>query len=783
MAGIGGGMGSRLRFDPRRLLTLAGATTCFVVGLFCAWQAWLIADEDSAAQGTRNAQVQAASSLGELWSGMHRRFDQASHDTGVLAVVDDHAAAAARLRQLLPAAREVEVFSPGMDEVVHADYRAFGYAKAAQMLAALGAGGAVRASTTVVGNERRLTVVEPLQRDGTTVAWVWLAYPFDEMRARFEAVSPRGGRLELRQGDGPDSLNLLSNGARSGELQGSAQPVQGTALFVAAAMPRAFIVIPHSEVLAGLLAVLGLGGAAFLVWLRSRPPVQAPLAPEDVLVADVAPKPRLPPAPTPALGVDARALPPPAATPVVAPPPGGVDATIFRAYDIRGEAGINLTPPVAHLVGRAIGGAMQDRDLREIVVGRDGRLSGPELMDALMDGLREAGIDVIDLGAVPTPLVYFACFQFGTGCGVSVTGSHNPPGHNGFKIVIGGETLSGADITDLHRRIAEDRLPSGGHGALTPRDVSDAYVARVADDVTTQRRLKVVVDAGNGIAGGIAPRVLEEIGCEVLPLHCDVDGTFPNHHPDPSDPRNLADLIAAVQALGADIGVAFDGDGDRLGAVTATGEILVADRLLMLFARDVLLRNPGATVIYDVKCTGHLRPLVQEAAGVPLMWRTGHSLIKAKMRETGAALAGEMSGHFFFADNNRWYGFDDGIYAAARLLEIVAGDPEERTVAEIFQEIPNSVSTPELKLPMREGEPQRFMEAFRAAADFGDGRVTTLDGLRVDWPDGWGLCRASNTTAALILRFDADSGKSLERVKQAFRLQMHAVDPKLELPF
>jgi phosphomannomutase/phosphoglucomutase len=266
-------------------------------------------------------------------------------------------------------------------------------------------------------------------------------------------------------------------------------------------------------------------------------------------------------------------------------------------------------------------------------------------------------------------------------------------------------------------------------------------------------------------------------------LYCDVDGTFPNHHPDPSDPRNLGDLIAAVHTIGADIGIAFDGDGDRMGVVTASGEIIYADRLLMLFAQDVLARNPGATVIFDVKCTGHLRRVIQESAGVPLMWRTGHSLIKAKMRDTGAALAGEMSGHFFFADNNRWYGFDDGIYAAARLLEIVAGDLEERSVAALFHTLPTSVSTPELRLPMEEGSPFRFIEAFRASATFDEARITTIDGIRVDWPDGWGLVRASNTSPALVFRFDADTAKALERVMQAFRQRLLAVDPKLVLPF
>jgi phosphomannomutase/phosphoglucomutase len=628
----------------------------------------------------------------------------------------------------------------------------------------------------VDGGERRLTIVEPVSGNGTVRAWIWLEFPFDDVARRFEAASPGGGRLELRQGAGSDSLALLFRGARSAELEPEGQQVAGTALYVFAAMPRAFIVIPHSEALAILLSLVGLGGGAFLLWSRRRQPVALPEAEpeEDILVADVVRKPRLPPAPS-------SAPPPPRAAPTR--DTEAVDPSIFRAYDIRGVAGSVLTAGVAHRIGQAIGARMRESDLREIVVGRDGRLSGAELAGALSDGLREAGIDVIDLGMVPTPLVYFAAYHFGTGCGVSVTGSHNPPEYNGFKIVIGGETLAEDAIADLYRRIAEGRLPTDGGGTWREQPVLDAYVSRIGGDVAAERRLKVVVDAGNGVAGAVAPRVLEEIGCEVIPLYCDVDGRFPNHHPDPSDPRNLADLIAAVNTIGADLGVAFDGDGDRLGVVTQAGEIVYPDRLLMLFAQDVLARNPGATVIYDVKCTGHLRPVIQEAAGVPLMWRTGHSLIKAKMRETGAALAGEMSGHFFFADNNRWYGFDDGIYAAARLLEIVAGDPEERSVGEIFDGLPKSVSTPELRMPMAEGAHFRFMEAFRASASFEDARIATIDGIRADWSDGWGLVRASNTSPALIFRFDADSSRSLERIKQAFRQRLLAVDRNLALPF
>lgn len=459
-----------------------------------------------------------------------------------------------------------------------------------------------------------------------------------------------------------------------------------------------------------------------------------------------------------------------------------VDHHMFRAYDIRGVVGKTLSAPVARLIGQSIGSLMAEQGLGDIVVGRDGRLSGPELAGALCEGLRDAGIDVIDIGAAPTPVVYFAAYRFETGSGVAVTGSHNPPDYNGFKIVVGGQTLSEASIQDLYQRIADGRLRQAEQrGGLRQVEIIDDYVQRIAGDVHTRRRMKVVVDAGNGIAGAVAPRVLEAIGCEVVPLYCEVDGTFPNHHPDPSDPHNLDDLIAAVKETGADIGVAFDGDADRLGVVTREGEIVYPDRLVMLFARDVLSRQPGATIIYDVKCTGHLKTQVLTAGGEPLMWRTGHSLIKAKMRETGAALAGEMSGHFFFGE--RWYGFDDGIYAGARLLEILAGDAQERTPEQIFATLPKGVSTPELKIHTEEGENYAFIARFCDYARFDGARITTIDGMRADWDDGWGLIRASNTTPVLVLRFDADNAQALTRIQDTFRRQITALDASLQLPF
>jgi phosphomannomutase/phosphoglucomutase len=457
-----------------------------------------------------------------------------------------------------------------------------------------------------------------------------------------------------------------------------------------------------------------------------------------------------------------------------------VDRSIFRAYDIRGVVGKTLTKGVARLIGRAIGSEARARGLQEIAVARDGRLSGPELVSALIEGLRSTGCDVIDIGAAPTPVLYFATFQLNTGSGVMVTGSHNPPDYNGFKIVLGGETLSEDAIQSLYARISESKFETGS-GGLQSMNVQHEYLERIAGDVQVERKLKVVVDCGNGIAGAIAPAVLEAIGCEVTPLFCEVDGKFPNHHPDPSDARNLQDLILSVKQLKADVGVAFDGDGDRLGVVTSSGEIIYPDRLLMLFARDVLSRNPGAAIIYDVKCTGKLQPLILEAGGSPIMWKTGHSLIKSKMRQTGAELAGEMSGHFFFKE--RWYGFDDGIYAAARLLEIVASDIEGRSPQDVFDDLPKGISTPELKIEMDEGEHYRFVETFQQKSKFDGARITTIDGVRADWPDGWGLVRASNTTPVLVLRFDADNEDALLRIQAAFRAQLLALDPNLTLPF
>ncbi|WP_232823615.1 phosphomannomutase/phosphoglucomutase [Dyella sp. C9] len=764
--------------DWRRLLPLAAGTLLVLVGLFCLWQSWVIADEGSVVERVHAAQRKVAKTLAVEIATQRESVDKAVAGLDPATFAADPAQAAALLRQRIPSAQAVDVYSGGLDEVIHANYRSFGYGKAAQLLAAQTADGKPLAQTVPAAGGRVLGVVTPVGPATHPLAWVWTALPFGPVEQSFEAASPEGGRLELRQGDDRGDLRLLAIGPRSAVSEaGAGQPIDGTTLSVGAALPEAFIVLPRVWPLAALLGVISLGAGLYLFWLRMHPRSARATRDDGEMLSDLLDE---PPA-TPKATAPPRLAAPAAAPAPAAPKPVSVDPSMFRAYDVRGVVGSSLTKDVARLLGQAIGSLMRERGLPEIVVGRDGRLSGPELAGALSDGLREAGIDVIDIGAVPTPVLYYAAYRFNTGCGVSVTGSHNPPEYNGFKIVVGGETLAEGAIQDLYQRIVSGRLERDGKGNLRHLDVVPDYIDRITSDVQAERRLKVVVDCGNGIPGEVAPQVLEGIGCEVIPLYCEVDGTFPNHHPDPSDPHNLEDLIFAVKQTGADLGLAFDGDGDRLGVVTRDGEIIYPDRVLMLFARDVLSRQPGATIIYDVKCTGHLKGTILDAGGSPQMWRTGHSLIKARMRETGAELAGEMSGHFFFQE--RWYGFDDGIYAAARLMEILAGDLEERTPDEIFATCPKGVSTPELKVAMAEGAHYRFMEKFREKASFGDATLTTIDGVRADWSDGWGLVRASNTTPTLVLRFDADNETALKRIEQVFRQQLLAVDASLKLPF
>lgn len=458
-----------------------------------------------------------------------------------------------------------------------------------------------------------------------------------------------------------------------------------------------------------------------------------------------------------------------------------IDASIFKAYDIRGIVDETLTTDAVYWIGRALGAEAEARGEQHIYVARDGRLSGPKLVDALSRGLMEAGRDVTDLGMVPTPVLYFAAYALGTGSGIMVTGSHNPPEYNGLKMVLGGTTLSGKDIQALRQRIESGNFTTDTEdaGKQNSQDVVAQYIERICGDIKLSRPMKIVVDCGNGVAGVAAPQLLRALGCEVIELFCDVDGNFPNHHPDPSKPENLLDLKQALVKEHADIGLAFDGDGDRLGVVTPTGNVIWADRQMMLYARDVLSRNPGAEIIYDIKCTTNLAKIIEQAGGKATMWKTGHSLVKAKLKETGALLAGEMSGHIFFKE--RWYGFDDALYTAARLLEILA--KENRPVDEVFNELPDNINTPELNLQTAEGENHPLVEKLVAAASFPDAKITTIDGLRVDFEDGFGLVRASNTTPCLVLRFEAENEAALKRIQEDFRELILSQAPDAEIPF
>lgn len=758
----------------KRALPLVAALGLLLAGWFGynAWELWGDSRRRGNVEQVRDAAAQSAQAA---LADAHKRFATQLASPAVRNALTrgDLAEAGASLTSgwsgadagaVLPA--DLEAAYATLDQP-----RPAGFGRLAVMEAAIASG---KPAAGAIRDEKRrlwMAMAAPVTAaSGPAVAFVRL--PFAPFAAGIERADGGDTYVALRQG----GVTLAERGdsALANSAEALARPVPGSDMRVAAAVPDVaggpLGLGPLGCAIAALLS-LGLVAAALLLptWLARR----AAGGPIDIsddapTLADVM-RPTAPP-PVPASSAKPEAVAARLA----------VDRGIFRAYDIRGIVGQSLDAGIAELVGQAIGSVMHEKGLRDIVVGRDGRLSGPALSDGLITGLRRAGRNVIDIGLAPTPLTYFGAYHLRAGSCVSVTGSHNPPDYNGFKVVVGGETLSGDTIMDLYSRIADDRLHTApSPGDLEQRDINEDYVQRVASDVQLDRPLKVVVDAGNGVAGELGPRVLEAIGAEVIPLYCDIDGTFPNHHPDPSEPHNLHDLVQMVQRLDADLGIAFDGDGDRLGVVTRDGENIFPDRLLMLFAQDVLERNPGAVILFDVKCTGRLPGHILRHGGSPLMWKTGHSLIKAKMRETDAELAGEMSGHFFFKE--RWYGFDDGIYAAARLLEILAAQP--RTPSETLNALPNGVSTPEIKVDAPGGNPHAFVERFRENAKFEGARLSTIDGLRVDFPDGWGLVRASNTTPVLVMRFDADSADALARIQYAFREQLHLLQPDLELPF
>jgi phosphomannomutase/phosphoglucomutase len=460
-----------------------------------------------------------------------------------------------------------------------------------------------------------------------------------------------------------------------------------------------------------------------------------------------------------------------------------IPAEIFKAYDIRGIVDETITEEITYKIGQSIGSEIIAKGQDSIVIGRDGRLSGPRLAEALANGLRAAGVKVTDIGLAPSPVVYYSAFELNISSCVAITGSHNPPDYNGFKIVIDGTTLSADAIQNLKHRIESDDLINvepDKIGSYQQIEVIEEYIKRVVGDIKLERQMKLVIDCGNGVAGATAPQLFRALGCEVIDLFSEVDGTFPNHHPDPAKPENLEDLIRTVKAEKADIGFAFDGDGDRLGIVTPAGNIVWPDRQIILFARDILSRKPNSEIIYDVKCSQLLEAEIQQAGGKPTMWRTGHSFIKAKLKETGAALAGEMSGHIFFKE--RWYGFDDGVYAGARMLEILS--KSTNSADEIFNSIPDTVNTPELQIKMPSfGEHYELMDELARNATFPDGKVSTLDGLRVDFTDGFGLVRPSNTTPVLVLRFEGQTQAALDRIKAEFKELILNTRQGLELPF
>ncbi|MCC4602129.1 phosphomannomutase/phosphoglucomutase [Xanthomonas melonis] len=759
-----------------------------VLLLLAAWFGWngyAQWHEEAIAQDLEHARDRAVQEVSQAMAAQASQLDAVLKQPAVAAALGngDALAAASAIRERFKGAEDVQVL-PGDLAAAYANPKDFGYARLSLLESALLA---ERAQVRVVRDAKQVRLgVAAAVRLGAQPAVAYARLPLLRLTGPLDAIAvPGSAYLALRQG----SFNVVQQGdaALADAAETLAKPLGTSGLRVAAAVPQrdsgplglgavGCAIVAALLLAIAVLSVLASRGRVALPRRRrvagesalDEPTFGQSLQHDASLASEAAAvEPDAPPSPPPLL------------------PAVQVATDMFRAYDIRGVVGKDLNPGVAALIGQAIGSVMQAQGLRDVVVGRDGRLSGPELTSGLIEGLRRAGCNVTDIGLAPTPLVYFGAYELRAGSCVAVTGSHNPPDYNGFKIVIGGETLSGAAIAELHQRINQGRLHTAATpGELEQRDIGDAYIQRIADDVQLDRPIKVVVDAGNGVAGELAPRLLEAIGAEVIPLYCDIDGTFPNHHPDPSEPHNLDDLVKMVQRFDADIGVAFDGDADRLGVVTKEGAVVFPDRLLMLFAADVLQRNPGALVIYDVKCTGKLSDYVLRNGGSPLMWKTGHSLIKSKMRETDAELAGEMSGHFFFKE--RWFGFDDGIYAAARLLEILA--QREESPSEVLNALPESVSTPEIKVPV-EGDAHALVARIVARAQDGEespfesARLSTIDGLRVDFIDGWGLVRASNTTPILVLRFEADSEAALERIRALFRSELQALLPEHPLAF
>jgi phosphomannomutase / phosphoglucomutase len=790
---------AKRELDIKKILFALGIGLGLAFAVICAWQAWAALS----AEWAKNGAQRLASDLGQTTTEEIKQYkahlERAASSQEMLEQMTmvegfDPAAAQARVRKLIPEASDADVIrGADVNAALGGRFAEFGFAKTDVLLEAQEENSTVQAQMHVEKDESySLVLASPVKRGESTYGFILAKFPAQKIISRIQSFDSAGG-IALQQKGLNDPVTMISAG--NGPAGSGAVDVPGSRLQFAYGTAEAFTPLPFEGWLLPLiLSLLGLGFSALLVFLRNKPELFADIR-SKVTPKPAEEKPAAARIPTQAEKSVADSAAAKIAAikerekPIETPPPlssisrasgssVSVDASIFRAYDIRGVVGKTLNEATAELLGRALGSEVVERGMNEMVVGRDGRLSGPSLSAALIRGLQASGCNVIDLGLVPTPVLYFATHQLKTGCGVIVTGSHNPPDYNGFKMMIGGTTLAEQSIKDLYARIQGQRFAEG-RGQLQTMDVSEDYIDIISGDIQLESPLRVVVDAGNGVPGAIAPKLLQAIGCEVESLYCEVDGNFPNHHPDPSDPKNLKDLIVAVKQMNADIGVAFDGDGDRLGVVTRAGKIIYPDRLLILFARDVLTRVPGASIIYDVKCTSALAHAIRAAGGVPVMYKTGHSLIKGKMKELDAALAGEMSGHFFFKE--RWFGFDDGLYAACRLLEILSSSGVDAD--DLFDELPDAVSTPELKVEMREGEHYAFMQRFQASAQFAGARLTTIDGIRADFDEGWGLVRCSNTTPCLVLRFEAQNDAALKSVQQKFRAQLLAVDPSLKLPF
>ncbi len=771
------------------------------------------------AQASAQAVANSLSGQVQLYQAM---LQQLSADPQLIRVIiSGDSALLKEQRELLaakiPQAMQVRLFEYDWDGL-EAE-RQLGFATLA-MLRAVSKSGKVSPAEVhqLSSSQPHIALAMPIEAGGTrrVLGIIHLTLPLSILQQAIQAVTGSDAQVELRQVVDGEAAVLAANrpGARiQGKGNGSV-PVSGSIWTVAYQLPKVGV-LPTIDPILAAVPLLGLLLVGLFMFYQMRclkrmlhedtasilkivnrglhgRPVQSEQSrllemqqTMDQLV-DMAHRisPALEQQQTAAKGVAASEE---ASTlveeqPAVAAAPTttmkNLPADIFRAYDIRGVAGSELSPELVFQLGRAIGSEAAAQGEQSIIIARDGRTSSPDIAAELCRGLMASGRDVVDIGVVPTPVLYFATHFLGSDSGVMVTGSHNPPDYNGFKIVIAGDALTGEAIQGLKKRMESGSFTEG-KGSRQEQDLVPDYLGRITEDVQLSRPLKVAVDCGNGVAGVLAPALLQALGCEVVELFCEVNGNFPNHHPDPGKPENLQDLVAAVKSKQADIGIAFDGDGDRLGVVDSSGKIIWPDRLLILLAQDVLSRQPGVDIIYDIKSTRHLAGAILGSGGRPLMWKTGHSLIKAKLKESGAMLAGEMSGHIFFKE--RWYGFDDGVYAAARLLEILSTDA--RSSAEIFAEIPESPSTPELAMPLTESAKFALLKKLRAGGGIPGAKLITIDGIRAEFERGWGLIRPSNTTPSVIFRFEAEDETELQKIQQLFREQLLEIDPNLKIPF